>query len=323
MQDKEQDKLDIFLWANNVDAIKNDLSVELFLFNKNYTPYKIRFSDNLMMQIRSLFLFDVVNFINSGAGTGLSSRDYEISDGEENVVYTLDLAKVGRAETLIHLVEHEYKDIAFFNENEHDFKRIKGILVKFSKDDKSFYVAKQIAQGQVLKSTLSWELRGETFEPFSSDIGMKVPSDNQVAIIDKTIVIFNQSKFEKLFGYDYKSQVIADEKAAKISELYKLSFAEGLDLNTLLRDRKKLVTKLQKIEPGEITQQQVIDYADQMSLELMTDTDDSIIIMDGNDLDMFINLLNEDYVTSNVTGKRYEIKSKKLLDDPEGEPPRG
>ncbi len=45
--------------------------------------------------------------------------------------------------------------------------------------------------------------------------------------------------------------------------------------------------------------------------------------MDGHDLDTFVNLINEDYITSEVTGKRYEIKSKKLLDEPEGEPPRG
>ena len=44
--------------------------------------------------------------------------------------------------------------------------------------------------------------------------------------------------------------------------------------------------------------------------------------MDGHDLDTFVNLLNEDYIVSNVTGKRYVIKSKKLLNEPEGEPPR-
>jgi len=91
----------------------------------------------------------------------------------------------------------------------------------------------------------------------------------------------------------------------------------------LVRDRKKIVNKLQKMEIGEITQEQALEYADEMQIELMTDDAGAIIIMDGNDLDMFVNLINEDYITSEITGKRYEIKSKKLLDDPEGEPPRG
>lgn len=320
---KKNQRLDVFNWANKTDAIKNDISVELFLFNKNFTPYRVRFSDSLMTQIRSLFLFDVINFINSGAGIGLSIRDYELSDGEENVIYRIELEKVGRAETLIHLIENETNDIVYFSEKEHGFKMIKGIVARFTHGEEVFYVAKQISQNQTIKSSLSWELKGETFEPFSADVGIKLPSDNQVAIIDGEIIIFNQSKFEKLFSFDHKLQLIADEKAKRISELYKLSFPEGLDLNTLLKDKKKIINKLQKIEPGEISQEQVVEYADEMSLELMTDTDDSILIMDSKDLDMFVNLLSEDYVTSKITGKRYEIKSKKLLDEPEGEPPRG
>ena len=28
---------DVFLWANEIDEVKNNVSAELFLFNKNYT----------------------------------------------------------------------------------------------------------------------------------------------------------------------------------------------------------------------------------------------------------------------------------------------
>lgn len=322
-ENEEKPTLDVFHWANQTDAIKNDLTPELFLFNKNYTPYKIRFSDDLSAQIRSLFLYDVINFINSGAGTGLSVRDYELSDGEEDVIYRTELDKVGRAETLIHLIEHEYQDIIYFSEKEHDFKRIKGILARFTYENKSFYVVKQIMQTQALKGPLSWELNSETLEPFKADIGLKVPADNQVAIIDKEIVIFNQGKFEKLFNYDYKSQVIAEKKAAEISEIYKLSFPEGINLNNLLQDKKALIKKIQSIEPGEVTQEQAITYADDMGLDLMTDNDGSILIMDSHDLNTFVNLLNEDYITSQVTGKRYVVIRKKLLDEPAAEAPRG
>jgi hypothetical protein len=94
-------------------------------------------------------------------------------------------------------------------------------------------------------------------------------------------------------------------------------------LQSLVRDKPGIVNKLQKLEVGGITQDQAIDHADTMQLELMTDDANAIIIMDGRDLDMFVNLINEDYITSELTGKRYVIKSKKLLDEPDGEPPRG
>ena len=151
-----------------------------------------------------------------------------------------------------------------------------------------------------------------------------MPDDNQVAIIDDTIIVFNQSKFENLFQYDYKTEAIAAAKAKELQEKYKLSFSEGLTLNDLLVDRKPLVKKLQDLDIAEeMSQEDLIDYADQVQLELMTDDDGSIIIMDDKDLTMFVNLLNEDYYVSPVNGRRYEIKSKKLLKDAEGEPPRG
>ena len=327
MEQQAQPSFDVFKWANSVDEIKNNVSVELFLFNKNYTPYKVRYSDVLMQAIRSMFMLEAVEYITKEADKGLECREYELSDGEDKVIYRIDLEKVGRAETLIHLIEHEYKDIDYFTDQEHEFKRIKGIIAKFSYpgDDgqKTFYIAKNLAASAALKGKLSWELNGESFEPLTADLAIKVPEGNETAIVDGTIVIFNQSKFEKLFQFDYKQQLISEQKAKELEEAYKLSFPEGLTLNALLEDKKPLVKKLQAVEIGEMTQEQLLDYADEMQLELMTDDQNKIIIMDDKDLHMFVNLLSEDYFVSPVNGRRYEIKSKKLLDEPEGEPPRG
>lgn len=318
---------DVFQWANEVDEIKNNVSVELFLFNKNYTPYKVRYSDALTQSVKNMFMFQAVNYVMTEVDKGLICRDYGSSDDEDRVVYKVDLSKVGRAETLIHLIEKEYKDIDFFTDNEHEFKRIKGIVAKFtypgSDGQKVFYIAKGLAASSALKGKTSWELSGESFEPLTADVAIKMPDANEVAIIEGNIVIFNQSKFEKLFQYDYKMQAITEEKSQELMEAYGLSFPEGLSLNALLEDKRPLVKKLQGITVGEMKQEQVVSYADDMNLDLMTDETGKIIIMDNRDLSMFVNLLNEDYYVSPVNGKRYEIKSKKLLDEPEGEPPRG
>ncbi len=322
---ESHESTDIFLWANNTDGIKNELDVEFFLFNKHYTPYSTSFKNELNSQIKPLFLYDLINFVNMGSGTGLSVRDYELSDGEENVLLRTDLENVGRAETLLNLIETQRKDIVEFSEQEHEFKRIKGILARFTYKDspkKPFYAVKLISQGQVLKGSTAWEFRDGKFGAFQAEVGLKVPVDNQVLIINKDIFIFNQNKFERLFNYDYKKQVLADQKLAEIEKQFRLSFPDGLDLQSLVKDRKKIINKLQKIEVGGITQEQVIDYADQMQLEIMSDNSGAIIIMDGNDLDMFVNLINEDYINSEITGRRYEVKTKKLLGDPQGEPPR-
>ena len=324
MQETKTETTDIFLWANQTDAVKNELTLELFVFNKNYTPYALNMSKALDAQAKALFMYDLVNTVNFGAGTGMSVRDFELSEAEENVLLRTELEKVGRAETLIHLIEKERGDIVQFSESEHEFKRIKGIIVKATRPDGShFYVAKSVQQSGVLNGAVSWQLSGDTFAPFEPEIGVKLPSDNQVLIIGGDIFVFNQPKFEKLFQYEYKKQLLADQKVEEILAAYKLSLPDGLDLQTLVRDKPGVVNKLQKLEVGGISQDQAIEYADTMQLDLMTDDNNAIIIMDGRDLDMFVNLINEDYITSELTGKRYVIKSKKLLDESEGEPPRG
>ena len=324
--EEKTEPTDIFLWANQTDAIKNELDVELFLFNKNYTPYSTNFATDVNNQIKPLFLYDYINFVNLGAGTGLAVRDYELSEAEDSVLLRTELEKVGRAETLIHLIEHQRSDIVEFSEDEHEFKRIKGVMARFTHKDnpkKAFYTIKAIQQGSVLKGATSWEFKDGKFGAFKAELGLKMPGDNQVLIVGKDIFAFNQRKFETLFNYDYKKQLLADQKVEEIENQYKLSFPDGLDLQSLVRERKKIVTKLQKLEIGAVTQEQALEYADTMQLELMSDDAGAIIIMDGNDLDMFVNLINEDYITSEITGKRYEIKSKKPLDEPRGEPPRG
>lgn len=312
-----------------MEEIKNNVTIELFLINKNYTPYKVRYSDSLTSSVRSLFLLEAVNYVNEEADRGLEVRDFDAPEGDDHVIFTTPLEKVERAETLLHLIEHEYKDLPYFTEDEYQFKLIKGIIARFvyldsaSGNTSTFYIAKNIASSQFLKGKQSWELTGESFEPLTADIAIRIPDKNEVAIIDGTIAIFNTAKFEKLFEYDRKTQAIADAKAKELIDKYHLQLPEGLTLDQLLMDKKPLIKKLQTMEEFEMTPQQVLDYADEMSLDLMADDNKNLIIMDNRDLTQFINLLNEDYYVSPVNGKRYEIKSKKLLDDPEGEPPRG
>ena len=203
--EKASEQTDIFLWANNTDGIKKELDVEFFLFNRNYTPYSTNFSNELNSQIMPVFLYDLINYVNMGAGTGLSVRDYEMSDSEENVLLRTDLESVGRAATLLNLIETQRSDIVEFSESEHEFKRIKGILARFTHKDspkKPFYVVKLISQSQVLNGSTSWAFRGGKFGAFQADFGLKTPIDNQVLIIGSDIFVFNQSKFERLFNYD-------------------------------------------------------------------------------------------------------------------------
>ena len=138
METEARETTDIFLWANTTDAIKNEMDVEFFLFNKNYTPYSTNFASELNAQIKPLFLYDLINFVNLGAGTGLSVRDYEVSDGEENVLLRTDLEKA-QADLTISKRSHSQGELVnpkILNTQRKAIARIKTAITAAEKEGK-------------------------------------------------------------------------------------------------------------------------------------------------------------------------------------------
>jgi hypothetical protein cdivTM7_00154 len=316
-ENEAQEPTDIFLWANQADAHKEALEVDLFLFTKGYTVYATNYAKELKAQLKVLFLYDMISQVQTGAATGMHVRDFEAAAAEENVLERTTLDKVDHAQEVIEQIRYGEESLEVFREGDHEFKKVKGIVARFSRPGvEPFFVAKILPQSQVLKGATAWMYNGDSFQPFSADVGLRITPDNQVLIAGNDIFAFSESKFIRLFGYDAKQFAVAEEKIAEIEQNFKLKFPEGMTFDALVRDTKSLVGKLQKVNVGLVTQDQVIEQADEMGLELMTDENTGeIIIMDAKDAAKFVNLLNDDYVTSGMTGIRYELKGKKELKD--------
>lgn len=310
-----QPQTDIFHWANQADRHKDQLEVDLFMFTKGYTVYATNYAKELKNQLKVLFLYDMISTVQTGAATGLSVRDFESAAAEDNVLERTTLERVEHAQEVIEQIAYGEETLEVFTEGDHEFKKVKGIIARFSREgDEPFYIVKQLPQSQVLKGATAWMWGGNSFQPFSADAGLRITPDNQVLIAGQDIFAFSEPKFVRLFGYDAKKFAVAEEKIAEIEKHFKLTFPEGMTFDALVRDNASLVNKLQKVDPAMVTQDQVVEHADEMGLELMTDdAAGSIIIMDAKDAAKFVNLLNDDYVTSDMTGLKYEIKNKKEL----------
>jgi hypothetical protein len=306
---------DVFLWANNLVQYKDELKIDLYFFNKKYIVYKTTRSKALDKQMEPIFIDELLEFVLEGAANGLIVRDFEEGEPEENVLMRTRLKNVDKAQEVLNWIKTQAQNIEVFNDEEHDLKRMKGVLARVSHPDldKSFYVVKQLQQSQVIRGKTGWMLREGKFMPFDADGALKIPTDNQLLLLDQDIYVFSQAKLKSLFGYDAKEAAVAEYKAKAIEENFALSFAEGLSLQKLVMDNKSAIKKLQKLDPHQIKQQDLIDNAENLGVPLMTDESGAIIIMDQKDMTRFVNLLNDDYIESPVTGLRYEIKSKKIL----------
>lgn len=313
----DDNQFDIFQWANWADANKKDLLIDLFIFNKNFTPYVLPLKTSTIEdQMRALFLYDMINFVETGAAVGLSIRDYATNDQMENVLLYSELESIQRAETLVYFLGDDR--ISDFDDQEHELKRMHGIVARFSdpKDpDKTFYIAKQLQRSQMLSGSLTWQVSGSEFGELNADAAFKIPADNQVLIAGGKVFAFNPKKFVNLFRQDPSSDIVIRRIAKHLTEKFALSFPEGLSLGELADNSRSLTDTLLKLDVEHLPdRQRVVDYADEMNLALMTDNNDGIIIMDNRDAMMFVNILADNYVDSNLTGSHYLATSKKRID---------
>lgn len=314
VKEAEREEIDVFAWANNLFEYKEDLKTELFIFTKNYIPYHTKIDAQLQRQLQPLLVDGLLEHVLDGAGAGMVVRGFEDAEEEENVLQRTDAKNVENLASLMNWIKTQESELELFVEEEHELKRMKGILVRFTHAGmKPFYVIKLLPRSQVLKGEGAWIAKGNSFRPLDASAALRIPADNQLLLIGDDLFVFNQTRLDQIFGYNAKKNSIALKKVAQIEANFKLSFADGLDFQTAVKGSKALINKLQKFIPGNVNQDQLIEHAEELGLDLMADENGAIILMNERDVKMFINLLNDDYIESSLTGQKYEIQRKKLL----------
>jgi hypothetical protein len=304
---------DVFAWANNLFQYKEDLKLELFLISKNYVLYRAKLQAELEKQLQPLFIDGIMEYVLAGLDTGLVVRGFEEAESEDNVLQRTRVGRVEHLVTVMDWVQNQNHSIEQFSEDM-GLKGMRGIIARCTAPGmkQTFYVLKQLPSAQLLDGEGTWVAKGNNFVSIVAGV-LRIPADNQLMVLDDDLYVFNQAKLERLFGYNIKKAAIAEKKVREIEASYKLSFADELDLQTMVKGNKAIITKLQKLVVGLIKQDELLELSDELGLGLMADDSGAIIIMNNRDLNVFVNLLNDDYVESNLTGQRYEIKSKRPL----------
>lgn len=309
------EQTDIFLWANNLVQYVDDLKINLYFFNKNNIVYRVNLVGEVSRQLRPLFLDDLMEFVLGGVEKGLQIRGFEEAAQEDNVLQTTHVSNVDKLMDTLRWITTQQSAIETFVDEEHDLKRMKGVIAHCTHKESgmSFYVIKNLPTNQIMKGHTAWLLKDGVFKPFDKQTALKIPGENQLLVVGQDLFVFNEAKLKSLFGYDAKSAAIATQKVAEIEANFTLSFIEGVSMQSLVKGMPAVIKKLQKIEPSLVKQQDLIDHAEEMGIDLMTDDNGRILIMDNKDMAKFVNLMNDDYIESPMTGQRYEIIKKRPL----------
>ena len=318
---RDYQETDVFLWANNLVQYKDDLKIDVFLINKNYIVYKTARGSGIAKQLEPIFIDEMLEFVLKGAGEGMLVRDFEAAEAEENVLQRTLLSNVDKAREVLGWVRTQEHEIETFVEEDHDFRRIKGIMARVSHKelDKPFYIFKVLPQANIMRGKQGWMLRDGKFTAFDADAAIRIPTEPQLLLLDQDLYVFNQTKLKQLFGYDAKEASIAKHKVEEIEQNFRLTYDGENNLQTLVKGKKSIIKKLQKLDVTAIKQDELLSHAEELGIELMQDDSGAIILMDEKDMIKFVNLLNDDYIESSLTGQRYEIVRKKPLKPEEEE----
>ncbi|HEY8998942.1 MAG TPA: Kiwa anti-phage protein KwaB-like domain-containing protein [Candidatus Saccharimonadales bacterium] len=320
--DKYQET-DVFLWANNLVQYKDELQIDLFFINRNYVLHRMKLAKELKKQLEPLFIDSILEYVLEGAQTGLIVRGFEEAEAEEHVLQRTQLFKVDKARDALNFLKYQEKEIDIFKDEEHDISRMRGIVARVTHPSltQHIFVIKALPRSNVMSGRVGWMERESMFMPFDAGAVLRVPQDNQLLVLDQDLYVFSEAKLKSLFGYDAKEASIAEAKVEEIETSFRLSYPEGMSLQTMIAGKKSIIKKLQKIDPKAVTQQALLDHADELGIELMADDSGAIILMEKGDVDKFVNLLNDDYMESPLTGQRYEIVSKRPIKEKEDDAP--
>lgn len=310
------DTSDIFLWANTIDAVKNELAIDVFLFTKGYTVYSLPHTTSTNVALRTLCLYDMVSTVQTGAATGMNILPSERYTGEANTVMRESVERVTHAQEVIEQVEFGCLE---FN-NDIDPKNLKGIVVRFSKPGMdNTYIVKELKQSQLLRAAAGFVVQDSKLHEANYDFSFKLMPDSQVLIYQNTIFAFSLTKFVSLFDYDPVMLQMVRAKGALVDEAYKLKFPDLIQsIDFAIGTNKTLGKKLLDVELGLISQKEALDIIDKHSLGLMVTENDEIILDDKKAIGIFLDLLLDNFVTGG-TGIDYVASTKHQLRSGEGE----
>lgn len=313
--------VDPFLWANRVDAEKDNLDIDLFLFNKNNTVYSTNHNKEIKNKLKVLFVYGVVSDLQTGAATGMSVQNADQAVDNENTIFRIELDQVAPAQEVIEQIMYDEDRLEQFESESIDFRRIKGVVARITFNGNVSYIFKALMPSHILREAVSFGVNKSSIGNLSAEAGFKITPDSQVMIVDNDIFVFNQSKFIKLFNLDVWKRSIVSAQAELIQKTFNVKCPDDTDFIKICFSMSKASIKtLIDLNLANSSYDKVESCAEDFNLGLMFDEKNKgIIIMDSRDAELLVNILNDNYANSGLRNEPYLMKTKKKLDTEESQ----
>ncbi|HYG83408.1 MAG TPA: Kiwa anti-phage protein KwaB-like domain-containing protein [Verrucomicrobiae bacterium] len=315
---------DIFQYVNSLggqDLRTDEITVQLLVMTKDKTLYRTNIDQNIEDGLIDSFARPICNYITLGPDEGLVKQEYDPQQTPEHpVLWTLKDSEVPAFESVKDQLSGSLDSLELFQNEEGNLDGVTALALRIQFNEQEMVVFQRLFPAHILKESRKFGLffTGSNFGKLEHPTNFQVSRDNHVVYFGDTIHILHPGHFEALFDYETQKVAIASIKLGGIESRHaaNIELEDGTTLESLLAGDKVALNKLQKLEDNNITLSQIklqeLKDSHDLDIELNTETG-KMIIKNKRDAKSLISILNDDYLSSNLTSSNYAAQSKKKV----------
>lgn len=295
------------------------LIAEIYFILKEGEETKVRLADleaEAQKQLTQDFIYTMRQEIILDENLGL--LDISTADDRNNVIYEYNLEEVPAELNIIdQIIENE--DLPTFSFREDSLENINGIMILIENDGHNLVIYKKHYPVNLYKKDkgvglIRWG-NDQRFKQVDEDI-LKIHTSFDFFKINDTLIIKNLKALEKFFGFH---EAIKNQASTCIDRIEEIDILENpLELREMLEDItfSRKLTKVGGSSPvlGVIPNDAIISFVENhpaLSGKIKTnDEKTKLRITTKNSRNLFVKLLNDDYLKSELTTTYYDSLAK-------------
>ncbi|WP_249960690.1 anti-phage protein KwaB [Histophilus somni] len=299
---------------------ENEIGICVYAILKEnlYNPMRLDIESKSLNNLTSLFLTEIRDTIINR--DDLYLMKISSSDERKNAIYEYDLDIPKELSTLDFVLEND--NIGLFNLKNHDFGEIKSLIIEIGNNERQVVLYKTMAPVNIFSSKHFFIKKHKSRLEKIKDDFLRITPDFQMIKVNGRLLVINLQTLERNFGFH---DIIKKEAVSGCSAIKSINILSNPEVLIELIEDVKYARKLTKIAKGspvlsaKIPNKQIIEFCKiypSLRNKFRFNEDKEQIILDTKvSKDLFIKVLMDDFLTSELTKYNYVSLAKDNLSD--------
>lgn len=307
---KEQGNFSVTVYAISKDAQQTE-------------PRRLDIEVSAQAGLKTLFLKSIEDEILNKEE--LTVLNLSTSDERVDAIYVYDLEIPNELRTIDTVISQD--NLPLYRLNDEKLGNIKALLIEIGNNEKQVVLYKTLAPIHIFgQSSFCLVKHGTRLEKLNHEF-LRISSNFQMMQIDGQLLVIDLPALEKSFGFH---DIIRKEAALGVGAIAMKSIIENMELlNELLDDIKyaRRFTKVAKGSPvlhANIPNASIIQFCKsfpKLKGKIRFNAAEDKIVLDTKvSKDLFIKLLMDNFLTSDLTKFHYESVAKDSIENINGQP---